>query len=125
MLYISYPIALGDTVPEPAVAYFSSLYSIGKVRNIGLAGAFNMVYDSHRKVVVLYGLARGDSVCRTWEYDGERWEEVELEMSPPPRAWSAMAFDEARGVTVLLGGEWDGEDLNDLWEYDGQEWVQR
>ena len=90
-----------------------------------LDGAFNMVYDSHRKVVVLYGLARGDSVCRTWEYDGERWEEVELEMNPPPRAWSAMAFDEARGVTVLFGGEWDGQDLNDLWEYDGQEWVRR
>ncbi|MCB8992099.1 MAG: hypothetical protein H6665_15865 [Ardenticatenaceae bacterium] len=90
-----------------------------------LAGSFNMIYDSYRRVVVLFGMVDGESLNRTWEYDGKHWEEIELEVNPPPRGWSAMAFDEARGVTVLFGGEWDGHDLNDLWEYDGQTWVQR
>ncbi|MCP5097707.1 MAG: hypothetical protein GY943_19340 [Chloroflexi bacterium] len=90
-----------------------------------LSPSFNMVYDSHREVVVLYGKVSGESIYRTWEYDGENWQEIVLEINPPPRLWSAMAFDEARGVTVLFGGEWEDRELNDTWEYDGTTWVQR
>jgi|GEM_PF-5891909 len=41
---------------------------------------------------------------------------------PSPREGSAMAYDEARGVTVLFGG-YDGAHLNDTWTWDGQTWT--
>ncbi len=45
--------------------------------------------------------------------------------SPLARAGHAMAYDSARGVTVLFGGD-DGNDfLNDTWEWDGTEWTRR
>jgi hypothetical protein len=34
-----------------------------------------------------------------------------------------MAYDSARGKTVMFGG-WDTFYLNDTWEYDGVDWVQ-
>ena len=90
-----------------------------------LAASFNMVYDNHREVVVLYGVIDGQEVGRTWEYSEGNWQEIILETNPPPRVWSSMAFDEVRGVTVLFGGEWEAQNFNDLWEYDGIRWIER
>jgi len=79
-----------------------------------------LIYDKRREVVVLFD---GE---QTWEYAGENWIKIETLSAPLPRIGHAMAYDEARGVTVLFGGEdKNGEDLNDLWEYDGTTWVQR
>ena len=39
-----------------------------------------------------------------------------------------MAYDAARGVTVLFGGdpeEADGRLLGDTWEWDGSRWTRR
>ena len=45
--------------------------------------------------------------------------------SPTARSEHAMAYDAARGVTVLFGG-WDSSGyLNETWEWDGVDWVQR
>lgn len=39
-----------------------------------------------------------------------------------------MAYDAARNVTLLFGGEYPGDlaptALNDLWAWDGQDWTQ-
>lgn len=46
--------------------------------------------------------------------------------SPPSaRYGAAMAYDSARGVTVLFGGQSSSGYLNDTWEWDGTTWAQR
>jgi hypothetical protein len=81
-----------------------------------------MVYDSaRRKVVLLEGQTSG----YTWEWDGNSWVFIPVP-TPPPHPGGAMAYDAARGVTVLFGGvdENTGTLLNDTWTYDGRHWTQ-
>src|SRR5262249_46358238 len=44
---------------------------------------------------------------------------------PSPRYGHVMAFDSARGVTVLFGGENSYHYLADTWEWNGTNWTQR
>jgi hypothetical protein len=90
-----------------------------------------MVYDSARGVIVLFGggegrLFTGDEVYwdDTWEWDGTQWTEVTPAISPPARFDHAMAYDSARGVTVLFGGYGsDNVVLGGTWEWDGTQWT--
>jgi hypothetical protein len=77
---------------------------------------------------VVYRGARPSSLRRdTWRWDGTRWYESR-DTSPGYRDHHAMAFDVARGKTVLFGGigavrdsvtrEWP----TDVWEWDGSSW---
>lgn len=43
---------------------------------------------------------------------------------PSPREWSSMAFDAARGRTVLFGGQQGSALYGDTWEWDGLAWTQ-
>ncbi|MGC9084298.1 MAG: Kelch repeat-containing protein, partial [Anaerolineae bacterium] len=87
-----------------------------------------MVYDSRRKVTVLFGgWGRGGVYLNdTWEYDGSDWHLVTPTLSPSPRADPAMAYDAARGVVVLFGGHGSdaGVHYADTWVYDGTTWRQ-
>jgi hypothetical protein len=49
------------------------------------------------------------------------WNAQPGQPSPLPRAGHALAFDAARGVSVLFGGDYAGE----TWEWDGSTWTQR
>ena len=89
------------------------------------------VYDGRRDVVV----AITDDGCggsiETWELDGQGW--VRGVDMTAPRAYTAMAYDERRKVTVVYGGYsypsicnyhcFEGW-LNDMWSYDGTRWTQ-
>jgi hypothetical protein len=97
---------------------------------------FGLAYDTRRGVTVLFGQFRGSRnenfefvghpLNETWEYDGRQWLQVTPKQSPPARYHHAMAYDEARGVTVVFGGIDANENfLNDTWEYDGVTWVQK
>ena len=93
-----------------------------------------VVYDSRRDRVVVYGglgtkgLAdpRGD----TWEWDGRRWFEMP-DTAVGPRDHHAMAYDEARGRSVMFGGLTTTvspvggarESPSDTWEWDGKRWT--
>ncbi len=46
------------------------------------------------------------------------------DIGPAARFGHAMAFDTARGRTVLFGGVAGGSNLNDTWEWDGADWTQ-
>lgn len=89
-----------------------------------------MVYDNERQVVVMFGgLVIDSSSLRLkqdnsmWEYDGFSWKQIETATSPPARAYHSMAYDTARGVTVLYGGTGASGWLGDTtWEYDGNTW---
>jgi hypothetical protein len=97
------------------------------LRNHGL------VYDSLREKVVLFGGSWSDvwqTPTDTWEWDGASWAKItrldpEGDGNPVGRFNGAMAYDEARGVTVVAGGQnWDNGQkyLNSTWDWDGSSW---
>src|SRR5262249_19706198 len=62
----------------------------------------------------------------TWEWDGSDWGKALPVKTPPVRQHAAMAYDVARGRTVLYGGcgdFWCGTGwMQDVWEWDGTNW---
>lgn len=50
------------------------------------------------------------------------WAQAFPSQSPPARAGHSMAFDSARGVIVLFGGQYT---LDDTWEWNGTNWNPR
>jgi hypothetical protein len=71
-----------------------------------------MAYDAGRGRVVLRGGGGRDRVRRTdsWEWDGTAWTRAATD-GPGPGLGYRMAYDAARKVTVLFGGDtclWDG-----------------
>jgi hypothetical protein len=93
-----------------------------------------MSFDSIRGVAVLFGGCEGStSFCTsdgtlasdTWEWDGLKWTQVDLNdvEGPPARAGFGMTYDAARGVSILFGGyEFQGQPVLDPWEWDGKTW---
>ena len=86
-----------------------------------------MVYDSARKVVLLFG---GHALSRmlgdTWVWNGVRWKRVAI-TGPSPRLQFGFGFDAAAGVALLHGGDdADGEfpTLEDTWVWDGEQWTE-
>ncbi|MGE0141819.1 MAG: kelch repeat-containing protein [Planctomycetota bacterium] len=91
-------------------------------------GSFAMAFDRRRNRTVLFGgQSASGNLGDTWEFDGttSTWTQRNPANAPSPRWSHSMAFDEARGVTVLTGGFVNGLHLNDVWEYDGENWRQR
>jgi len=89
-----------------------------------------MAYDSARHFVVLFGGASTDfsgALGGTWEYDGNTWIQYLLASEPSPRIGASLAYDSARGVTVLFGGRPNssGPFSNETWEWNGSSWTQR
>ena len=107
---------------------------------------FGMVYDSARKVVVVFGGdASGTSDNSTWEWDGTTWRGMTTAHAPSIRDSFGMAYDPKRGRVVLVGGQCfsnynsnsttgcapgtgtapSGQiTYSDTWEYDGTDWHQ-
>jgi len=59
---------------------------------------------------------------------GLGWCELDAEASrafPPVRAYHAMAYDAARGQTVLFSGYNGSQFPSDTWVWDGQDWTQK
>jgi hypothetical protein len=86
--------------------------------------AHALAYDSVRDRVVLFGGSGGVSgtvLGDTWEWDGGNWTQRVPAQSPFVRWGTALAFDRARGRTVLFGGYGNGY-LSDTWEWDGTNW---
>lgn len=80
-----------------------------------------MAYDAGRGRVVLYGGAGPSGyngyLDDTWEWDGAAWSK-RSDTVPSRRAGHKMAYDAARGHTVLFGGT----SANETWEWDGTAW---
>jgi len=75
-----------------------------------------MAFDEDRNVVVLFGGFDVEYDDETWEWDGTAgtWTQRITTVQPSPRAGHSMAYDGARGVTVLYGGG-----AGDTWEWNG------
>ena len=79
-------------------------------------------------LLALLLLARGGVSAPSISADGPtptlNWVQVTTSHSPPARDSHARAYDSARGVVVLFGGElYGGDFFNDPWEYDGTDWT--
>ena len=100
------------------------------------AGA-KVVYDQARRKIVLFGgrlrVNGGEAPLTklgdTWEYNAptattRTWTNVSPGVSPSARDDHAMAYDAARGRTVLFGGRnSSGTPLSDTWLWTGTAWV--
>ena len=89
-----------------------------------------VAFDSQRGVTVAFGgFTAYDSpdptaFSDTWEWNGIDWSLRAL-TGPQPTWDHAMAYDIARGATVLFGGRnTDGDYLDETWEWDGATWQQ-
>jgi hypothetical protein len=101
-----------------------------------------MAYDSARQVTVLFGGSgssggNGYGDYSTWEWNGTAWASRSPLHHPTGRTKHAMAYDAARGRTVLFGGVgwgapfdlWlcdasadDETRYGDTWTWDGTDW---
>jgi len=117
------------TVKYNVIGYWSLVSSNA---GMGFHGA-NMVYDSNRKVTVLFGgrIPNDDQnmgLNTTWEYNGRSWKRIATSHSPDKRYWHAMTYDSQRQLVVLFGGaafnSGVAKTFSDTWEYDGKDWVQ-
>ncbi len=105
-----------------------------------------MAYDSGRSRTVVFGGVllpaeggyRTGYNSRTWEWDGGSWRQYAGTTHPHVRIRHAMAYDRARGVTVLFGGYYYDSSIlcdwapcntiqyySDTWEWDGSRWTER
>ena len=70
---------------------------------------------------------RGDP--GTWVYDlaGNTWKQLRLDVQPPPRANSRLAYDPAAKKIVLFGGDQLDQLLADTWAFDvtTQKWEEK
>lgn len=88
-----------------------------------------MVYDRARGVTVLFGGEYWTSSTGvqpfgdTWEWDGAAWNS-KGSVGPSARWDMALAYDAARGNTVLFGGASLISIFRDTWTWDGNEWAQ-
>jgi HYR domain-containing protein len=79
-----------------------------------------MDYDSIRGRTLLFGGANGSTYFTdTWEWDGTSWSTFSTTVSPPTAIGPGMAYDGARGVSILL------DNGGNTWEWNGSSWVRR
>lgn len=76
-----------------------------------------MSYDSTRAETVAH-VDIGFGKDETWTWDGQTWIKQPAVL-PPARFFPVMAFDAARGKTVLFGGY----ERDDTWLWDGTGWT--
>jgi hypothetical protein len=98
----------------------------------GVRNAHALVYDSNLRRTILFGGADERRVLndtRAWHPSRQRWLLI-TDSGPAPRTFPAMAYDQARGAVVLVGGNrvLFGSDLNppaflaDTWLLQGDVW---
>lgn len=91
-----------------------------------------LAYDSGEQAIVLFGgvVWVGGGRARlpgdTWELRDGAWRPIHPPAPPRGRHRAAMVHDEARGISVLFGGQdLTGEMLGDTWIYAGRRWRSR
>jgi hypothetical protein len=88
-----------------------------------------MVYDARRSRVVVFGGTgsgvpgqRPPTLGDTWEFDGQRWTQVQI-TGPSPRFAAGAAYDSRRGRVIIFGGLDANGFVGDTWAWDGSAWT--
>jgi len=86
------------------------------------------VWDAGRERLIMFG---GQTTATpflgdTWALTPEGWIELTPELSPSPRNFYAMVYDEAASRALLFGGNTEDGLVNDLWAFDSASnlWAQ-
>src|SRR5688572_27497719 len=124
----SFPVPALLTVTLLAATAAAQNWSLASVP-IGPQGATlpRMAFDVQRSRCVLFGGWNAPSGTivfdQTWEFDGVSWTLRTPATVPDERDSHVMAYDLARGRTVMFGG-WDFNFvfLGQTWEWDGTNW---
>jgi hypothetical protein len=93
-----------------------------------------MAYDAADGYVVLFGgcgvVLASTASCPpalndTWTYRGGAWNNITPGVSPSPRYYAGMTYDEADGYVLLFGGESTlDQSLADTWEFSAGKWTE-
>jgi hypothetical protein len=86
--------------------------------------ATDIVYDSTRGQVVLFGGFAATVTSDTWTWDGRRWTLRTSAANPSARQGAALADDVDHHVVVLFGGDDSSSRLGDTWLWNGSGWTQ-
>ena len=86
-----------------------------------------IAFDSERQRVVMFGGGgpQGGTLGDAWEWNGQRWRNITPAGADVPvgRFSPELAYDSARGLTILFGGSNSlFQPLGDTWAYDGESW---
>lgn len=85
-----------------------------------------MAYDQQEGVTVLFGGvdSTNQKLNDTWLWDGREWRLAVAPLVPPARSEGYLAYDAARRVIVMFGGEGVAvvPTLGDTWEWSGARW---
>jgi galactose oxidase-like protein len=90
----------------------------------------SMTYDEADGYVLLFGgenayePPHGALYGDTWKFLHGLWTPLRPSVSPPPRVYASMTYDQADGYVVLFGGANDSGFLNDTWTYLGGVWTE-
>ncbi len=96
----------------------------GGTPNFLISGDMPTAFDSVRGRIVVWSGVQHHQYTAEW--DGTAWATIQSATVPPHRSRHALAFDAARGRTILFGGVDDLlTGLADTWEWDGATWLQR
>jgi len=118
-------VSLGDTWLWDGVTWKNLNVDGPSPRSAAMAA-----YDSVRQEIVLFGgsgpggLGPGLYFDDTWTWDGRVWHLRNPAHKPDPRMRAGMAFDQARGVVVMVGGE-GAKVYISTWTWDGTDWTLR
>ncbi len=123
-LFLCVTLGLSASHAAAQAPYWRQVTTIGPAARSGHA----MVYDSQRRVTVLFGGYAGPTQSvfdDTWEWNGSVWTQRTV-TGPRPlaRTKHAMAYDSRRGVVVLFGGiDPANTAFDDTWEWNGSAWT--
>ena len=99
---------------EPAIDCAEFATSNQKNELIPQIKSPTLAYDSERQKTVLFG---GKINC-TWEYNGNNWELIQTESSPPAESGGKLVYDSTRRTILLI----DASSPNEIWQFDGTNW---
>lgn len=110
-----------NTPVDDTWEYDGSTWSQVSTPNAPSPRTTSLVFDSHRGRIVLFGGTTGTSTYTndTWLYDGTTWTPVNTPNGPATASDPSLAFDTARGRTVLL----QSTQVVTTWEFDGTAWA--
>jgi cysteine-rich repeat protein len=93
------------------------------------AAWYTMAHDpATMRLYLLAYWSQPTPVMSIFERENSSWSGLNTPSLPPSRAFHGMAFDSARGKTIIFGGLVDidrvEDPLGDIWEWNGHSWKE-
>lgn len=76
--------------------------------------------------LIMFGgqeLNQSQPINSMYRFEDGRWSQVSPRTVPSPRAFSGIAYDHQRELTILYGGTVRGGVTDETWTWDGEDWA--